>query len=236
MNPVLVAVAIVIVVGAVIAASAHDARSAVMGLAAPLIGAPILADPIADPIGLAARAVAAVLAIYLLMIAVRGEDALTGGSRLGWAAEGALALAAAIAGVAVHGLGADGLGPSLAQGAGFALAALAIVPLITGRDVIRIGMGLLLLTHGSLLVRIGLGGTPSALEQLVTAGLVVGLAGVIGVLAYGARRDGPHGFSLSSSIGLRDPVRAGRRPERRRPIHADSEPLWSADHFPGDRS
>ncbi len=235
MNPVLVAVAIVIVVGAVIAASAHDARSAVLGLAAPLIGAPILAEPIADTMGLAARAVAAVLAVYLLMIAVRGEDAPTGGSRLGWAAEGAVALAALIAGVAVHGLGAVGLGPSLAQGAGFALAALSIVPLITGRDVIRIGMGSLLLTHGSLLVRVGLGGTPNALEQLVTAGLVVGLAGVIGVLAYGARRDGPHGFSLSTSIGLREQVR-GHQPERRRPAHADSEPLWSADHFPGDRS
>jgi hypothetical protein len=234
MNPALAGVALAITVGAIIAVSAHDARIGVLGLAAVMIGAPILADPIADTAGLAARAVAGVLAVYLLMIAVRGDEAPTGGSRLGWAAEASVAAAAAIVGFAVHGLGAVGLGPALAQGAGFALAALAIVPLITGRDVVRIGVGLLLLTHGSLLVRVGLGGTPSTLEELATAGLVVGLAGVIGVLAFSAKRDGVGGFGLA--IGPR--IRAQGRPdhsERRRPRPADSVPLWSSDSFPSER-
>jgi hypothetical protein len=230
-NPALAGVALAITVGAIIAVSSHDARTAVLALAVTMIGAPILADPVPDTTGLAARAVAAILGVYLLMIAVRGGEAPTGGSRLGWAAEASLAAAAGITGYAVHGLGAAGLGPALAQGAGFALAALAIVPLITGRDVIRIGVGLLLLTHGSLLVRVGLGGTPSSLEELVTAGLVVGLSGVIGVLAFSAKRDGVDMFRLAAGPRSRTQGRPDPRAEPRRRASADSVPLWSADHF-----
>ena len=99
-------------------------------------------------------------------------------------------------GYGTHGLGAPGLGPPLAQAAGFALAALAVAPLVTGRDLVRIGLGLLLLTHGALLVRVALGGTPSPLEELITAGLVVGLGGAVAVLANAARQDGTDGFEL----------------------------------------
>ena len=168
MNPALAGVALAITIGAIVAVSTRDARAAVLGLAVTLVGAPILADPMADTAALAGRVVAAVLATYLLWIAVRDGEWGTGGSRLGWASDASVAAAAAIAGYGTHGLGAPALGPPLAQAAGFALAALAVAPLVTGRDVVRIGFGLLLLTHGALLVRVALGGTPSALEQLVT--------------------------------------------------------------------
>ena len=52
--------------------------------------------------------------------------------------------------------------PSRRQAAGFALAALAVVPVATGRDVLRIGIGLFLLLQAALLVRVGLGGTSAA--------------------------------------------------------------------------
>jgi hypothetical protein len=236
MNPALAGVALAITVGAVLAVSARDARTAVLGMAIAMVGTPFLADPIADVAGLSGRVVAALLSVYLLWIAVRDGESPTGGSRLGWASEASLAAAAGIVGYFTHGLGTAGLGPALAQAAGFALAALAIVPLISGRDVVRIGLGLLLLTHGAFLVRVALGGTPTALEQLVCAGLVVGLGGTIGVLAFAAHRDGLEGFALDWRPRLREPRRDPVPRPRRRPDQPESVPLWSSDTFPTDRT
>ncbi len=232
MNPALAGVALAVIVGAIVAVSARDARTAVLGLAVALIAAPAVADPVSATSGMAARVVGAVLAVYLLWVAVRSGDAPTGGSRLGWAAEAALAVAAAVVGYDQHGLGAAGLGPPIAQAAGFALAALAVAPLITGRDVIRVGIGLLLLMQGALLVAVGLDGTPSALEQIITAGLVVGLGGAVGVLATAARLDGSDGFALTPDArpALRRPPDE-RGPSRRLRPRPDSLPLWSSDAF-----
>ena len=235
MNPALAGVALAVIVGAIIAVSARDARTAVLGLAITMVGAPVIADPIAATTGIAARVIAAVLAVYLLWMAVRAGDAPTGGSRLGWAAEGALAAAATIVGFDQHGLGAAGLGPAIAQAAGFALAALAVAPLVTGRDVIRVGLGLLLLIQGALLVAVGLDGTPSALEQIVTAGLIVGLGGAVAVLATAAKRDGTEGFALTADRGpliRRSTERGGTGRRARRA--SESLPLWSTDTFPTD--
>ena len=100
-----------------------------------------------------------------------------------------MAAAAAVVGYVSHGLGAPAGGPDAASAVGFGLAALAIAPILTGRDVIRVGIGLSLLLQGALLVRVGLGGTPSTLEQLVTAGATAALGGAIAILATTARAD-----------------------------------------------
>ena len=71
-------------------------------------------------------------------------------------------------GWSTHGLGATALGPAAASAAGFAVGVLAAAPILTSRDVYRLGIGAMLLLVGGLLVRVGLGGTPSELEQLVT--------------------------------------------------------------------
>jgi hypothetical protein len=235
MNPALAGVALAIFVGAIVAASTRDARIATLGLAVAAVGSPFLADPIASPLGLAARIVAALLATYLLWIAVRDGGAPTGGSRLGWAAEASVATAAAIVGYGTHGLGVAGSGPALAQAVGFALAALAVTPLVTGRDTVRIGLGLLLLTHGSLLVRVALGGTPSPLEELVTAGFIAGLGGAVAVLSTAARWDGTDGGFALVMPGRAEPSpRPTTRPDRRRIRPAESLPLWSGDVFPSD--
>ena len=211
MNPVLGAVAVVVVAGAVVAVSARDGRLAVVGLAATLVFAPLLGSPLDAPLGLAACLAGGILAAYLLWIAVRGGG-MTGGSRLGWPTDALLAGAAFVVGLGTHGLGAPALGPVEGHAAGFALAALAVVPVATGRDVLRIGIGLFLLLQAALLVRVGLDGNPSQLEQLVTAALVAALGGAVAALGYAARSDGPAGFELATEwrVRIRRPLDARR--------------------------
>jgi hypothetical protein len=108
-----------------------------------------------------------------------------------------------------HGLGAPATGPVLAAAAGFALAALAVAPVVNGRDVLRIGVGLGLLVTGAILVRTSLGGTPAPLEQLTIAGLVAVLGGATAAVAIAARTDGVVGYDLSVGSG----ERVRRRPD-----------------------
>jgi hypothetical protein len=165
-----------------------------------------VADPVADPIGLAARLLAAILGADLLWISVRdGRDrgspgVTTGGSRIGWPTEILLAASGAVVGFAAHGLGATSGGPAMASAAGFAVATLAVLPLLTGRDLLRLGVGLVLLLHAGLLVRTALGGTAVGLEQLITAGLVAALGGALAALIMAARSDGAGGLDLSIDL------------------------------------
>jgi len=215
-NPALAGVALAVVVGAVVAGSARNARTAIFGLVVTMVGAPLLADPVAAPLGLAARLVAAVLAGYVLWVAARGDRVLTAGSLVGWPADAFLALAAAVVGYGSHGLGAPAGGPAAAAAAGFALAAVAVLPVVTGRDVLRVGLGLCLLTGGALLVRVSLGGTPDQLEQLLTAGLVATLGGAVAIMASTARADGNAGFDMSATTPHRTSHGADAHPLRRR--------------------
>jgi hypothetical protein len=196
-NPALAGVALAVVLGAVVATSARNARTAVLGLVLSLVGGAFLADPLPDSTGLAARLIGTVLGGYLLWIAARGVDARTGGSRVGWPVELLIASGAAVVGYGSSGLGAPALGPALAQAAGMGLVALAVAPILNGRDILRVGIGLVLLTGGTILIRTALGGTPGPLEQLVIAGLVAILAGVIAMTAGAARADGIGGFDLA---------------------------------------
>lgn len=187
MNPALAGLACVVVAGAVVAASARETRTALLGLLVALLASPLIADPLPGWLPIAARIAAAFLACRLVAIAIRDEAGGTGGSRLGWPVEVLVAAAAAVIGFGTHGLGAPGGGPAEAQAAGFAVGVLAAAPVVSGRDVFRLGIGAVLVLLGSLLVRAGLSGTPSELEQLVTSGLVVGLGGAVGVVILGAR-------------------------------------------------
>lgn len=215
MNPLLAGVALAVIAGAVVAVAARDTRTVLLGLAVALVGTPLIADPLAAPLGLAARFLGAILAAYLLWIVTRERPDLgiisapTGGSRIGWPAEILLAGGAAVVGFAAHGLGAPAGGPALASAAGFALAALAVAPVVTGRDVIRVGSGLLLLIDAALLVRNGLGGTPGPLEQLLTAAMLVVLAGAVAALAADAETDAGGGFAFSAD----DRSRARHEPD-----------------------
>jgi hypothetical protein len=186
-NVALAGLACVVVAGAVVAVSAREARAALLGLLVALLAASLLADPLPGPLPIAARLAAAFLSCWLIAIGIRGLDEPTSGSRLGWPVEVLGAAAAGVIGFGTHGLGAPGLGPPESQAAGFAIGVLAASPVVTSRDTFRLGTGAILLVLGGLLVRVGIGGTPSELEQLVTSGLVVGLGGAVGVIVVGAR-------------------------------------------------
>jgi len=186
-NLALAGLACVVVAGAVVAVSAREARAALLGLLVALLAAALVADPLPGPLPIAARLASAFLACRLIAIAIRDLDEPTSGTRLGWPVEAIAAAAAAVIGFGTHGLGAPGEGAAEAQAAGFAVGVLAASPIVSSRDVFRLGMGAILLLLGGLLVRQGLSGTPSELEQLVTSGLVVGLGGAVGVVIAAAR-------------------------------------------------
>jgi hypothetical protein len=218
MNPILAIVALVVVGGAVVVVAARDTRTVLLALAVTLVTSPLLADPLSAPLGLAARLVGAILAVYLLWVVARdrGDGSLlpspTEGSRIGWPAEILVAAGAAVVGFAAHGLGAPAGGPPLASAAGFAVAALALTPVVTGRDVVRVGTGLLLLIDAALLVRAALGGTPGDVEQLVTATMLIVLAGSLAALAAAARADGTGGYTFADPAR----VRVRREPDAHR--------------------
>jgi hypothetical protein len=192
-NAVLLAVALVVAGGAVVCVSARDPRLALGGLAATLVAAPFLADPLPGPLPLAARVVAALLAVYLPWILVREPGSVTRGSLLGWPVEALIAAAAFVIGFGTAGLGAPALGPAEAQAAGFVLIAMAVGPLVFGRDVFRSGSGAVLLLGGVLLVRSSLAGTPGPLEELVTGALFIALGGAVAFLISSAAAAGVAG-------------------------------------------
>ena len=187
MNVALAGLACVVVAGAVVAVSARETRAALLGLLVSLLAASLLADPLPGPLPIAARLASAFLACRLIAVSIRNLEEPTSGSRLGWPVDILAAVAAAVIGFGTHGLGAPGLGPAEAQAAGFALGVLAASPIVSSRHVFRLVVGAIMLLLGGLLVRVGIGGTPSELEQLVTSGLVVGLGGAIGFVILGAR-------------------------------------------------
>jgi len=188
-NVALAVVAGVAVAGAVLAVSAREVRATVLGILIVFLATPLVASPWPGPLAILARVAAALLAARLMMIGLRGE-AVSGGTRIGWPAEALAAGAAAVVGYGSHGLGAPALGPAEAQAAGFALMALAVTPLATGRDVFRLGVGAVLLVMGALLILVGLDTPPTEGEQLVTSLLTIGLGGAVGVIAAAARAAG----------------------------------------------
>lgn len=201
MNPIFVGVALAVSVGAIVAISARDARTALMGLAVMLVATPFLSDPLPPLSTLAMRVVGAALAAFLLRSAVvsnaeeldrRRKQSEHGGSRIGWPTETLLAIAALFVGLNVFShlqalnpvgpgiLGTDVLGSlgagSLATGAGLAIIVLAVVPALGSREGLRTAVGLLVLVQGILLFRSGVAGAPSDLEQLAGVALLVAAA------------------------------------------------------------
>ena len=221
MNPLLAGLAAVVVAGAVVAVSAREARASLLGVLVVLLGAAVVADPLPAPLAIAARIAAALLAARLIAIAIRDLDSTTAGSRLGWPVEALAAAAAAVIGFGTHGLGAPAVGPPEASAAGFAIGVLAAAPIVTSRDVYRFGIGAILLLVAGLLARVGIGGTPADLEQLVTCGLIAGLGGAVAVIVRGAR-DATGGLTVVDAAVV-------RRPESRHLGRGTRPPASTAD-------
>lgn len=182
MNVALAALAVAVVACGVIAVSAREARVAVLGLVLCAVMAPLIGTALPGPLVLAARLVAAILAGYLLWIAVRRQP-VTRGSLLGWPVEALAAAAAAVAGFGAAGFAGPAGGPREAEAVAFALGYLALGPLIVGRDVLRLGIGLVLVVLAAAVGRVALAGSPSELEQLVLSAVIVAVAGAAAAIA-----------------------------------------------------
>lgn len=206
MSLTLAGVALAVIAGAVIAVSAREARAGMIGLVLALGLGPFLADPLPDAAVLGGRVVTGIFVVYLLRAVAVGGAGRGLGSRIGWPAESALALGAAIAGVAVAGAlltlepGGPGRGevtnplggltPSaLALAAGLALLVIGVGPAFLGRNTLRTTIGLLLAVQAVVLARTGVAGPPGELEQLGIDGflLAVGAAGALIILVEGRR-------------------------------------------------
>ncbi len=198
MSPFQFGAALGIVAGAVVALSARDTRLMLAGLVAALGLTPLLADPLPSPIAVAARLVAALLGAQLLLVALRGSPARTRAADLGPLSTALAAAAACVVGYSTSGVGSPANGPALATAVGFGLATLAIGPLLLGRDVLRVGLGMILLVTAAELVRAGLAGTPGPLEQVVSAGATVAILAATAALVASALASG-QGLSFDGS-------------------------------------
>jgi hypothetical protein len=191
------ALALAVVAAAVVTVSASERRLALVGLAASLSLAPLVADPLPDPLVIAIRIVGAALAAYLVRIPLR--DAGPGrGSRIGWPAEATAAAAAFLAGLAASSTGLAGDGPAAATAAAFAVGVVVVVPLADQRDPGRTGLALLLAILAADLLRVGLGdpGTPGSLT--IAAAMVAVATAVAAMLV--AREERHHGSGRTVPI------------------------------------
>ncbi len=198
MTPILVALAGLVAVGGIVAVSAREPRFAVLGVIIALVGAGYVADPLPSLVALAARLAGAVLGGYLIWVALRRAPAQTAGWHVGWPGAVALAVAAFAAGWFAAGTLATALGATTGEGpsaagvatalsagspvaraalaAAFALVALAAAPVLVARDVLRLGIGLLLLIAAAGLVRNALApGDDTAIE--LGFGIIEAVAG-----------------------------------------------------------
>ncbi len=228
MNPVLVATALTVVAGAIVAVSARDARLALAGLAIALVASPLLVDPLPAALPLLARILAALLAVELLWIAARLTPGTTRGSLVGWPVETLAALAAGVVGVIVASAAAPSSAPADSAavplpailGSAFALGALAVVPVVTGRDALRLATGAALLVTAALALEAGAVGAPTAFEQLVAAGAVVAVGAAGAALIANA-------FAARGDLSLAGPARPPAPPSPaavRRPAMDTADP------------
>jgi hypothetical protein len=202
MSPALIAVVLIVCVGAVVAVSTRDWDGAAIGIAIALVSSSLLSDPLPSVAILGVRVVAGLLVAVILRAALRGGPRQP--SPLGWPAEALIATAGAVAGLGLAvGLAQLGTaagvpvgvpgspgpsgpaGPAAGSGdvtvtamalvvaAGCALLALGIAPLIHGDSGGRRAIGLVLVTQAVLLLRLGVGGPAVELEEVARAALLV---------------------------------------------------------------
>ena len=154
---------------------ARSVRMAVLGMGAVLVLSPLALPSLPPVLPLAFWMVTALLAAFLLLLAVRGTPDLLPPLPLGGWPEGAFVALGLVLGWAVAIVVGPGRGPSSAMAAGVAVA-IAAVPLIAfSRDALRTAIGAVLVLDSAGLVAAALAGTPSQLE-IVALGLAVAAA------------------------------------------------------------
>jgi len=203
-TPAIILLAVVVTAAAVIATSAREPRFAALGMIVALVGAAYVTEPLPGLVALAARLAGSALGGYLVWVALRGAPPPTAGWRVGWPGAAAVAIVAfaigwlAAGSIATGLAAATGSGPSVgaaaalaagspvpraALGAALALTALAAAPVLIGRDILRLGLGLLLLLAAAGLLRnvmaVGTDGPVELALAVLTALCGAGVAAVV---------------------------------------------------------
>lgn len=223
MSLALVAIVLAIGAGAVVAVSTREPAAAAIGLAVALVASALLSDPLPSAAILGVRIVTALLIATLIRAGGRGGQRQF--SPLGWPAEALLATAAAVAGLGLAvGLasltttggvplgepgsgGAGGMdaaaltGMALTVAAGSSLLALGAAPLVHGRQGIRRAIGLVLVTQAILLIRIGVAGPATDLEEIARAALLLASAATGAALAREAAVAHAHAHARARADG-----------------------------------
>lgn len=202
----LVVVALVVGTGAVAALEAGEPRLGLVGLAAALLAAGLLADPLPSPAILGVRLTASLLGVAMLRAVAplpvprrvedEGDEARW---HVGWPAAVVLAAAGAAAGLAIAAtlptflpvggadaladVGAGVLGPAgIALGIGCGLLVLAIPAAVIEPLGPRRAAAVMLLLQAAILLRVGLAGPPGLVEEIVLGGLVIAVAATASLL------------------------------------------------------
>jgi hypothetical protein len=195
--------AVAAVLAACLAAGLRDPRAIAVALAVAMAALPFTGAALPGPLPAAARIAGALLAADLLWVGTRVRRVGSAGSPAGLAAQPALAAAAFVVGLQLRPV-APLPGPAVEQAAGFALVALAVLPL-ADREPLRVGLGAALLTLGLSLLREAWLGPAPALEDLVLAVLLVAILGATGLFAA----DVPEPAAGTVAAGAGGPVVAG---------------------------
>ena len=183
MAPIPIAAAILVLLGAAAALRATHGRLTVVGLGVALLGLPLAVGGIPDPLLLAFRTVAVLLALLLLDHAVRRTTSLIGPIRLGGTTEMAIVLAAWLLGLLLGSTMPDARGSAVALATAVALGTAGLTLLCFGHDTLRLGIGAMLaLAAGATAVPAFGGGERAALE-LALAGALLAVAGATTWLA-----------------------------------------------------
>ncbi len=208
MSTILVALAIVVAAAGIVTVSAREPRLAALGALLAMAGSAYVADPLPDLVSIAACLTGSLLAGYLIWVSLRDADTPTAGWQIGWPGAAAIAVAAfAIGWLAAGALAADlavvsdegpsaggvatalaagSLVPRAAIGAAAALIALGVAPVLIARDVLRLGIGLLLLLSAADLVRHALGAEADRVVELGMAVVVAISGAAVAGLVYGS--------------------------------------------------
>jgi len=169
-----------VVAAAAAAVIVRDGRAVALGVFAALIASPFATEPVPGGLQLAARAVAAVMAGYVLWVAMKGGAVKSEGSAIGPVAELVVAAGAYALGWWIRPV--DPLvAPQAEQAAGFAVVVLAIVPL-AGSNPLRAGIGVFFVILGASMVMDAWLGQMPALGQLALTALLLAIPGAISMV------------------------------------------------------
>ena len=162
--------------GTVVVLRAEDGRSVVLALTLAAVVAPLAGEPLPHLAALGFRIVAALLAGYLLRIAVRNSTALVGPTRLGGSVEASFVGVAFALGLLLSPPAGGPAGSQSAAAAALSAGVGALNLLLFSHDALRAGAGAVLGLIAAGLATTWLSGSPGDVFELALAAAILAAA------------------------------------------------------------